>query len=182
MRNTEYESQLSVLFTQSARAHHEAFVATDGDDDDWPIWYAEFLQKPLSEILDTQFTKSNLIYCLMNADFEFTAREIDTQWQKYYSKHFIDHYAPSDTPTKDSLSLYYSPTCPFCRRVMNTINQLDIDVEHRNIGENIEYRNELVEVRNRATVPVLQITSPNGGKRWMPESLDIIRYLEKTYQ
>ncbi len=165
MRNTEYESQLSELFTQSERAHHEAFVATDGDDDDLPIWYAEFLQKPLSEILDTRFTKSNLIYCLMNADFEFTAREIDTQWQKYYSKHFIDHYATSDTPTKDSLSLYYSPTCPFCRRVMNTINQLDIDVEHRNIGENIEYRNELVEVRNRATVPVLQITSPNGGKR-----------------
>jgi len=182
MRIVEYEDRLSELFAETASAHHEAFAATDGNDDEWPIWYADYLQEPISEILDTQFLKSKLIYCLMDADFEYTAREIDTQWQKYYSDHFIEHFAPSDTPTKDSLVLYYSLTCPFCKMVMNTTNQLDVEVELRNIDENIDYRNELVAVRNRATVPVLHITSPDNDERWMPESRDIISYLKKTYK
>ena len=33
----------------------------------------------------------------------------------------------------------------------------------------------------RATVPVLWIQSPDGCVRWLPESLDIIQYLEKNY-
>jgi len=36
--------------------------------------------------------------------------------------------------------------------------------------------------RDRATVPVLHITSPDGDKRWMPESSDITNYLKKTYK
>ena len=42
------------------------------------------------------------------------------------------------------------------------------------------YADELIESRGRATVPVLRITSPNGEERWMPESPDIVRYLETT--
>ena len=182
MRNAEYESQLTELFTETAKAHHEAFAATDGNDPEWPIWYAEYLQEAISEILQNRFLKSNLIYCMMNADFEYTARETDDPWQKFYSDHFIEHFAPADTPTEDSLALYYSPTCPFCQRVMQTTNQLGIDVEIRNIDEKTDYRDELLAVRDRATVPVMQITSPNGDKRWMPESRDIINYLEKTYK
>ena len=182
MRNAEYESQLTELFTETAKAHHEAFAATDGNDPEWPIWYAEYLQEAISEILQNRFLKRNLIYCMMNADFEYTARETDDPWQKFYSDHFIEHFAPADTPTEDSLALYYSPTCPFCQRVMQTTNQLGIDVEMRNIDEKTDYRDELLAVRDRATVPVMQITSPNGDKRWMPESRDIINYLEKTYK
>ena len=42
-------------------------------------------------------------------------------------------------------------------------------------------RDELIEVRGRATVPVLWIQSPERTVRWMPESCDIMQYLEKTY-
>ena len=66
--------------------------------------------------------------------------------------------------------------------VMQTTSQLGIEVELRNIDEDTDYRDELVAARHRATVPVLHITSPNGDKRWMPESRDIISYLEKTYK
>ena len=60
-------------------------------------------------------------------------------------------------------------------------SRLDVDVELRDILENSEYRDELIEARGRATVPVLRITSPNGRERWMPESHDIVRYLETTF-
>ncbi len=182
MRIAEFESPLLELFTETARAHHEAFAANDGTDPEWPIWYADYLQEPISEILHNRFLKSSLIYCLMNADFEYTVREVDVQWQKFYSEHFIERFAPADTPTKDGLALYYFPTCPFCKMVMQTINQLGLEVELRNINEDTDYRDELVAVRDRATVPVLSITSPDGDKRWMPESRDIINYLEKSYK
>ena len=182
MNIPEFESQLSELFNETAKAHHEAFAITDGNDPEWPIWYADYLQDPISEILDTKFFKSSLIYCLMNADFEYTAREVDVQWQKFYSEHFIGRFAPTDTPIEDSLALYYIPTCPFCKMVIKTINQLGIEVELRNINEDTNYRDELVSVRDRATVPVLRITSPDSDDRWMPESRDIVSYLVKTYK
>ena len=182
MRIAEYENQLSELFTETARAHHEVFAATDGNDPEWPIWYADYLQKPISEILHNKFLKSSLIYCMMNADFEYKARELDVQWQNFYSEHFIERFAPADTPTKDSLMLYHTPTCPFCKKVRQSIDQLGIEVEMRNINEDTDDLNELVAVRDRATVPVLRITSPDGDERWMPESRDIISYLEKTYK
>jgi hypothetical protein len=85
MSIVEFESQLTELFTETATAHHEAFAATDGNDPEWPIWYAEYLQEPISEILQNRFLKSSLIYCMMNADFDYTAREVDVPWQKFYS-------------------------------------------------------------------------------------------------
>jgi len=54
MRIAEYENQLSDLFTETATVHHEAFAATDGKDPEWPIWYADYLQEPISEILQNK--------------------------------------------------------------------------------------------------------------------------------
>ena len=177
----EIENQLTTLFTETAKAHHDAFLTSDGKDPEWPLWYADYLQEPISEILQNKFLKSNLIYCMMNADYEFTARKMDVPWQKFYADHFIEHFAETETPTEDSLALYYFPTCPFCQRVLKTVDQLGIEVDLRNINENHEFRNDLISVRDRTTVPVLQITSPDGNERWMPESRDIINYLIKTY-
>jgi glutathione S-transferase len=65
--------------------------------------------------------------------------------------------------------------------VRATIGRLGIDVELRDIHESTQHRDDLIEVRGRATVPVLRITSPDGEERWMPESRDIVRYLEMTF-
>ena len=79
MRTVEFENQLTEVFTETERVHLEAFAATEGNDPEWPIWYADYLQKPISDILQTRFLKSSLIYCLMDADFEYKARELDVQ-------------------------------------------------------------------------------------------------------
>lgn len=63
----------------------------------------------------------------------------------------------------------------------SAIDRLGVDVELRDIFESPEYRDELIKARGRATVPVLRITSPDGEERWMPESRDIVRYLETTF-
>jgi glutaredoxin len=181
MTVAEYENQLSDLFAEVELAHNEVFKGDGNNNPEWPIWYADYLQEPMSEILQIPFLKSSLIYCLMNANFEHASEAAGTQWQQFYSKHFINHFAPTETPVEDTLALYHIPTCPYCRKVRQSIEQLGIEVELRDINEGTDFYGELVAERNRATVPVLRISSPNGDERWMPESRDIISYLERTY-
>jgi len=176
--NVELRKDLVELFRDTGRAHHTAFSATNGADPEWPIWYAEHLQAPIADALETPFTKSQLVYCVMDADFEQTARAPESDWSEFYADQFLERYAPSPAPSEDKLALYHSRTCPFCALVRSAIDRLGLDVELREIFEEPRYREQLVEERGRATVPVLRITSPDGEERWMPESRDIVRYLE----
>jgi len=177
----ELRSNLAVLLQEAGHAHHAAFVATNGVDPDWSIWYADYLKEPIAQRLDMNFLKSQLIYCLMDADYEHQARSPDSNWSQYYADEIIERYAPSESPEEDKLALYKYDGCPFCAMVRSTIDRLGIDVELRDIFENPQHRDDLIEARQRATVPVLRITSPTGEERWMPESRDIMRFLETTY-
>lgn len=181
MTQPQLHAQLTDLLNKTGQAHHAVFGDANGKDPEWPLWYADRLREPLGEALNTDFYKSRLIYCLMNADFEHAARAPEADWAEFVAREFIEHYAPSETSAQDRLALYYMPTCPFCQRVMKVIARLGLDVEMRNVIEDPDRRDELIEARGRATVPVLWIQSPEGEVRWMPESLDIIRYLEQTY-
>jgi len=77
------------------------------------------------------------------------------------------------------LSLYQFPGCPYCQRVRDALKRLKLDVEMRDITAQPQYRDELVRATGRGTVPVLRIEDTPGSVRWLPESLDIIRYLEE---
>lgn len=179
--NSEIRHDLAQLLQQAGHAHHAAFAATDGVDPDWSIWYADYLKEPFAERFNMNFQKSQLIYCLMDADYEHQARSPDSDWPGYYADQIIERYAPSESPAEDKLALYEYDGCPYCAMVRSAIDRLGIDVELRDIFENSQYRDDLIEARQRATVPVLRITSADGEDRWMPESRDIMRYLETTY-
>ena len=176
--NIELRKDLADLFRETGRSHHAAFAATDGADPEWPIWYAEHLQAPIADALGTPFTKSQLVYCVMDADFEQTARAPGSDWSEFYADQFVERYARSPAPSEDKLALYHSRRCPFCALVTSAIDRLGLDVELREIFDEPRYREQLVEARGRATVPVLRITSPDDEERWMPESRDIVHFLE----
>lgn len=78
------------------------------------------------------------------------------------------------------LVLYQFPSCPFCRLVRNRIRQLDLPIAEKNIQRDPEALHELMEGGGRRTVPCLRIDEA-GGRRWMYESGDIIRYLDKRF-
>jgi len=173
--------RLATLFKQTGEAHHEAFLDTDGEDPEWPIWYAEYLEDRLAPFLAAPLTRSRLVFCLIGADDEHRAAEPDAPWAEYYARRFLECLGPAEEPAKDHLALYYFDGCPFCVRVLRAIDTLGLDVELRNIYEVPDYLKELREVRGRTTVPVLRITSLDGEDRWMPESADIVRYLQASY-
>ena len=179
--NNDLSARIAELLTETGQAHHKAFESTAGEDPEWPIWYADFTRDRLANEFGIEYTKSHLIYCLIRADIEHQARAPDTAWTEFYAREMVEHCAPSLSPATDTLALYYYDGCPFCGMVRQTIDALGLDVELRNILYDAEHRSDLVDARGRATVPVLRITSPDGDDRWMPESRDIMSYLQKTY-
>jgi len=76
------------------------------------------------------------------------------------------------------MALYYYDTCPFCIRVLRAASRLGVDLELRNIFQDRQHYADLAAARGRTTVPVLRYTDDDGKDIWMPESADIIRFLE----
>ena len=79
------------------------------------------------------------------------------------------------------LALYKFDGCPYCQRVQAALQRLGTQIEQRDTQKNDAFRKELIEATGRATVPVLRIQEADGRVRWMPESLDIVRFLEENF-
>lgn len=170
-------ARLAELFVETGQAHHRAFIETDGADPNWPLWYGEYLAPRLPELTGAELTQSAIVEFVREAESEHQARDPDAAWPAFYAKLFVDRFVAAEGET---LALYHLSTCPFCLRVRRVIDRLGVDIELRDIMENPRYREELIAARGRATVPVLRCTA-DGKDRWMPESRDIIAYLEKRF-
>ncbi len=92
MPNPDLVQRLSDLFMETGHAHHEAFIEVDGNDPDWPLWYAEHLHEPLGEHLSATWTKAELVYQLVLADKEHALRAPGAKWPRYYARFFVDRY------------------------------------------------------------------------------------------
>ncbi len=176
MKREDKRASLQRLFEETGAAHHEAFAASDPD---WPLWYADYLKPRLGDQLCIELTRAELVSALLQADDEQRALGDARPWSEFYAEYFCGRYVACG---EERLSLYYFPTCPYCRRVLRAIQRLELQdrVELRDITAEPERRAELVAARGRATVPVLRCTSSEAD-RWMPESRDIIRYLDTRF-
>ncbi|NKB63124.1 MAG: hypothetical protein GKR95_13725 [Gammaproteobacteria bacterium] len=72
--------------------------------------------------------------------------------------------------------------CFFCSRVMSVIESLNIEVEMRNIWDDSEYEKQLITATNRSVVPVLYYEDENQNANWLPESSDIVTFLNQEYR
>lgn len=70
MNNIQIRDAIIDSLVETAEAHHKAFSTTEGEDRDWPIWYADHLLDNMRKLLKANFTKSELIYLLVKADKE----------------------------------------------------------------------------------------------------------------
>ncbi len=73
------------------------------------------------------------------------------------------------------LALYYYYSCPYCQLVLSAIEDLDLEVELRDIRANKEHLDKLVSDTGRRTVPCLYI----DGKP-MHESAEIVKWLHEN--
>jgi hypothetical protein len=70
--NQQKFEQVQRLLQLAAKEHHKAYSKTDGFDPDWPMWYAEYLHKPLIKILNASFSKQELSDLLILMDKEYS--------------------------------------------------------------------------------------------------------------
>ncbi|PSP55295.1 glutaredoxin [Halobacteriales archaeon QS_1_67_19] len=78
-----------------------------------------------------------------------------------------------------NLELYELEGCPYCAKVKEKLDELDLDYEsHMVLGPKSE-RDEVAAVSGQRGVPVL--VDEDHGVEGMPESDDIVEYLEETY-
>lgn len=82
---------------------------------------------------------------------------------------------------RQELILYHFPSCPYCRLVQRALDELGLEIEQRDIRAEPVHADELRQARGRTTVPVLRIIAEDGSERWMPESADIVRYLQERF-
>ncbi|MCO6450497.1 MAG: hypothetical protein J5I90_06870 [Caldilineales bacterium] len=84
--------QLSELFRDAGKAHHQAFFATDGDDPEWPLWYAEYLIDNVRPILGEELTVSELVYHLVTLSKRQPVFTESCTWPQYYAYYFSEQY------------------------------------------------------------------------------------------
>ncbi|MGM0591888.1 MAG: glutathione S-transferase N-terminal domain-containing protein [Halobacteriota archaeon] len=78
-----------------------------------------------------------------------------------------------------NLVLYELQGCPFCVKVKNKLSELGLEYESRMVPAAHAQRTEVKEVSGQTGVPVL--VDEEHGVEGMPESDDIVAYLEETY-
>ena len=76
------------------------------------------------------------------------------------------------------LTLYFKPTCPFCRRVVAVIERLELEVEMKDITADETFAEELEEKGGKRQVPYLVDTDKNV---FLFESDDIVKHLQDNY-
>ncbi len=91
------------------------------------------------------------------------------------------------SPTQ--LALYYSPTCPFCHRVLNALQGMgfapDLDaadaggIALKDKSQDQAIEQELIAGGGKKTVPCLRIER-DGNVEWLYESLDIIAFIDSN--
>jgi glutaredoxin len=78
-----------------------------------------------------------------------------------------------------NLILYELPGCPYCAKVIDTLDELGLEYESRTVPRSRGDRTEVKEVSGQAGVPVL--IDEAHGIDGMPESDDIVAHLEANY-
>ncbi|QLC33130.1 glutathione S-transferase N-terminal domain-containing protein [Halarchaeum sp. CBA1220] len=77
------------------------------------------------------------------------------------------------------LELYVLPGCPYCAKVTSKLDELGLDYRTHEVPRSHAERDEVEAVSGQTGVPVL--VDPANGVEGMPESDDIVEYLDEHY-
>ncbi len=93
----ERTAKVSELLHEAAETHHRVYRITDGADDDWASWYAQWLVtlSELPELLGGGVVRSELTYMLVRLDKEYTERRPAARWEDAYASELVRHFGGS---------------------------------------------------------------------------------------
>jgi hypothetical protein len=91
----EHVAKVRDLLHEAAETHHIVYRITDGTDEDWASWYAEWLThlSELADLLGGPVVRSHLTHALVSLDREFTAKPPGTSWEEYYAEQLVSQFS-----------------------------------------------------------------------------------------
>ncbi|MEJ2706518.1 MAG: hypothetical protein P8074_02780 [Anaerolineales bacterium] len=93
MNDIQLKEQVQELFLQAAKAHHQAFLETNGEDPEWPLWYARYMQNRLTAMLGANLTLSELVYLIVWAEKERSLNAPGADWAPYYTRFLLKNFS-----------------------------------------------------------------------------------------
>jgi hypothetical protein len=93
MTDVAIGAEVAALLREAAAAHHRAFAASNGDDPDWPEWYADHLSRPLARVLGQSLATPVLAAELRALDASHRTAPGRTDWPEYYAAHLVARFS-----------------------------------------------------------------------------------------
>ena len=78
---------IAQLLDEAAETHHRVYRITDGADDDWASWYADWLldHSELPELLGARPVRSHLVHALVELDRAYAGDATGEPWPTFYA-------------------------------------------------------------------------------------------------
>ena len=79
---------VSALLHECAETHHVVYRITEGVDDDWASFYADWLldHSELPQLLGAAPVRSHLVHALVQLDRDYTVATADEPWPDFYER------------------------------------------------------------------------------------------------
>jgi hypothetical protein len=86
--------RISDLLNEAGEVHHVVYRISDGADDDWASFYADWLidHSELPETLGGAPTRSHLVHELVDAERALAEAAPDARWQDVYAERIIARF------------------------------------------------------------------------------------------
>jgi hypothetical protein len=86
--------RVSDLLHEAGEVHHVVYRITDGTDEDWASFYADWLidHSELSEMLGRAPTRSHLVHELVESERAFNAADGQARWEDFYADRIVDRF------------------------------------------------------------------------------------------
>jgi hypothetical protein len=90
----ERTQRVSDLLQEAAEVHHVVYRITEGADDDWASFYANWLidHSELPETLGHAPTRSHLVHELVESERAFAETAPAARWQAFYADRIVGRF------------------------------------------------------------------------------------------
>ena len=90
----ERTSRISDLLNEAGELHHAYYRVTDGADDDWASFYADWLvdHSELPETLGSAPARSHLVHELVESERALAEAAPGARWQDVYAERIVARF------------------------------------------------------------------------------------------
>jgi hypothetical protein len=90
----ERERRVSELLHEAGEVHHVVYRITDGADDDWASFYADWLTQhsELGDVLGRAPVRSHLVHALVECDRDYAAASPAERWEDWYAARVVERF------------------------------------------------------------------------------------------